>query len=157
MTDQMPVEPVVAEPVAAPKRRWVLPAAVASVVVVALVIVGVVLATRGGSSKYTVTGTLELKADGAVTVNNNGCEGTGGYSDITSGATVVVADAAGKTLALGDLLVSKLADSSTCIFGFTVDGVPAGKKFYGIEVSHRGFVQFSEAQLKGAPALSLGS
>jgi hypothetical protein len=34
--------------------------------------------------------------------------------------------------------------------------VPAGKKFYGVSVSHRGTVQFTEQEIKAGPGLTIG-
>lgn len=90
------------------------------------------------------------------------CAGRGGYDDVTTGATVTVTDADGSVIGLGELDVSLptgLSDNGTptsCELRFNVVGVPAGKGFYGVEVSHRGAVKFDEADLAEPIELSLG-
>lgn len=77
------------------------------------------------------------------------CVAGGGYADI-NGAQVVVTDPAGKTIATSQLPSSGIlrdANGFMCEFAFSVD-VPGGHDFYGIEVSHRGRLQYSEGQLK---------
>jgi hypothetical protein len=84
------------------------------------------------------------------------CTGTGGFSDLKTGAEVVISDDSGKTLAISSLTAPVTGDvAGRCIFGFSAD-VPAGKHFYGVTVTHRGAVKFSEAALPTA-ALTIGS
>jgi hypothetical protein len=107
-----------------------------------------------------------LTVDGSVTVvgghpqvqteNELTCTGGGGFDDIRQGAQVVVTDAAGKTIALAQLDAGSWKRDVGCIFLFTVPDVPGGEKFYGIEVSHRGRVQYSARQLAAPLELSLG-
>ncbi len=61
----------------------------------------------------------------------------------------------GVTVALSALEPGVLETGTRCRLPFTVD-VPAGKGFYGIEVSHRGVVRFREADLAGKVDLSIG-
>ncbi|MGW3608922.1 hypothetical protein ACWD6N_03385 [Micromonospora sp. NPDC005163] len=110
-----------------------------------------------------VTGTLMLgDPDGVAWDSTTGCRGSGGYDDIAPGAQVVITDSAGATVGLGKLGngVMETAPGATtadgCKFNFTVKDVPTGKNFYGVEVSHRGKVQYPEQQLFGAFALTLG-
>jgi hypothetical protein len=70
---------------------------------------------------------------------------------------VTVTDSAGKTVALGSLQDGKAAGIDSCAFFFTVKDVPDGIKFYGVEITHRGIVQYSSAQMKAGPVLSLGN
>ena len=90
------------------------------------------------------------------------CAGEGGYDDIAVGAPVKVTDADGSIVGRGELDVSLLAGFSeagtptSCELKFTVSGVPAGKGFYSVEVSHRGAVTFDEADLAEPVKLSLG-
>ncbi|WP_433414978.1 hypothetical protein ACQP1V_36125 [Microtetraspora malaysiensis] len=85
-----------------------------------------------------------------------------GYSDIRQGAQVVVTDATGKTLALGTLGAGKrhLPEGAApvarrCAFPFTVQA-PGGQDFYGIEVSHRGRLQYTAEQVREPLELTLG-
>jgi hypothetical protein len=78
-----------------------------------------------------------------------GCAPDTGYTDLP-GAQVVVTDDAGHTLAVGHLDQGSYRDDE-CSFAFTVAGIPAGRKFYGITVSHRGTLTYTEAQLTAGP------
>jgi hypothetical protein len=91
-----------------------------------------------------------------VTTNELTCTTGGGFDDIRQDAQVVVTDAAGKTIALGQLGGGSWKRDVGCIFLFTVPDVPAGEKFYGIEVSHRGRVQHTAEQLAAPLELSIG-
>ncbi|MEV0616179.1 hypothetical protein AB0I81_22890 [Nonomuraea sp. NPDC050404] len=107
-----------------------------------------------------------LSVDGQVTVrgeppavltdNELTCRGGGGFDDLREGAQVVVSDAAGKTIALGQLGAGSWKRGVGCIFLFTVADVPGGLDFYGVEVSHRGRVQYTAAQLAAPVELSIG-
>jgi hypothetical protein len=70
----------------------------------------------------------------------------GGYSDISDGAQVAVADSTGKTLALGELSGGTYGPDGI-VFSFHVDDVPDAD-IYSIEVTHRGAVKFSRKQLE---------
>ncbi|MEU6803876.1 hypothetical protein [Streptomyces neyagawaensis] len=110
------------------------------------------LAVETEPSTFTLTGSFEL-TEGAVGDGLGGCEGSGGYDDITEGTAVTVYDAAGTVVATGRLGDSTLS-SGTCTFEVAVEDVPRGEDFYKVEVSHRGTVQLSgdeaEAGLFGA-------
>lgn len=123
----------------------------------------VAVAATSAPAARVVTGTLTLTdEDGIDWSSSAGCFGTGGYDDIRGGVQVVITDPAGGTVALGKLDQGKLdgtvpgQTADLCKFTFAIQGVPAGKGFYGVEVSHRGRVQYPERQLFGALALTLG-
>lgn len=89
------------------------------------------------------------------------CWGHRGYDDIRGGAQVTVTDTAGKVIGVGALDPGHVAYDSSgaaymCTFTFVVTGVKAGGGFYGVEVAHRGRVQYAEAKLAAAIALTLG-
>jgi hypothetical protein len=142
-------------------KTWL---AVAAVVVAVGVSGGagiVALAHSAGSGDTTVSGHLTLvPGDGGLysdpNYNSSGrqCEGSGGYSDISEGASVTVTDATGKVVATGSLGVGR-KDVLGCVFPFSVTGVPKSK-FYGVEVSHRGIVTFRQLDA-GTAEVSLGS
>jgi hypothetical protein len=118
----------------------------------------------------TVNGTVSLKGTGNFTwdfVGDSDTEttcygGRGGYSDIKPGASVVVTNESGTTIAVGSLGPATATISGTgrnavgdsCDFTFAIPDVPDAK-FYGVQVSHRGVVQFSPSEL-GDIALTLG-
>ena len=79
-----------------------------------------------------------------------------GYDDIAEGAQVVITDQFGATVAIGELEAGIISMGGTYLFQFTVRDVPPGKRFYGVEVSHRGRVQYDEAKLRAGPELSIG-
>ena len=117
--------------------------------------------THQAPKTFTVLGHLDLTDAASVfqPLHDGSCLIVGnGYADIVSGASVVITDPAGKTIALGALGDGRVAagDSTTCDFPFTVPDVPAGAKFYGVEIAHRGIVQFPEAQMKNDPQMTLG-
>lgn len=122
-------------------------------------------ASPAGAADFTLGGKLTLKwSTGAFERNEAGlCAGSGGYADITGGAAVTITDQAGTVIATGQLgNGSADVDTSTgtpiaCAFSFSVPHVPDGKTFYGVQVSHRGAVQFSTDKAKyGDVALSIG-
>jgi hypothetical protein len=43
-----------------------------------------------------------------------------------------------------------------CEFPFTVSDVPSGEKFYSVEVTHRGGMDYKEEGLKNGVELQLG-
>jgi hypothetical protein len=102
-----------------------------------------------------VFGTLTLTS-GFANLDGQRCAGRGGFDDVHEGAQVVLTDASGTTLAVGALLPG-LIQSDGCVFAFAIQNVPSGKGFYGVTVSHRGTLQYSEDRLKqGALAFTLG-
>jgi hypothetical protein len=110
-------------------------------------------------STFAVTGQIEVNGNYRNTdiQNDLRCAMTGGYSDIREGAQVVVTDAASKTIALGQLSYGSWdQNDARCIFLFSVTEVPAGHRFYGIEVSRRGRLQYTAEEISRPLALTLG-
>jgi hypothetical protein len=129
------------------------------VLAAAIIVAVVLLVTLSGSSTFTVHGTAEVKGTDSFVATggaNNECAGTGGYDDLAQGADVVVTDNASRTIAVGSVTGSAAAGNA-CVLTFEIPKVPSGKKFYGIEVSHRGVVHFMEKEMKAGPELSIGS
>lgn len=145
--------PVAPEPLAKPRRSrlWLLVAIGACVLAVAGV--GAVFLLRDGT--ITVSGTLELRKEGGFHQVGSQCVGDGGYSDIAPGAQVVVTDDTGKTVGVGSLGAGSWIGSH-CEWPFEVE-VPDGSAFYGVEVSHRGRVQYPADELAEPITLTLGS
>jgi hypothetical protein len=111
---------------------------------------------------FTITGTINITG----LTNSTGveatrtCAGNGAFGELRDGTQVVVTDQAGTTIALGSVVGSHVNpadvvfDSPTkCTLNFRVDGVPAGKGFYGVEMAHRGRSQYTEAQARAPIAL----
>lgn len=107
----------------------------------------------------TVAGSMTVTGDRpqVVTEDELTCTTGGGYDDIRQGAQVVVTDAAAKTIALGQLGPGSWKRGVGCIFLFSVADVPADGEFYGVEVSHRGRVQYTAGQLVEPLDLELGN
>ncbi|MEU1596224.1 hypothetical protein ABZ468_26030 [Streptomyces sp. NPDC005708] len=109
----------------------------------------------GKPATFTLKGSFELTED-AVSDDNGGCMGSGGYDDIREGTGVTVYNAAGDVVATG-ALTNPTYGSPGCNFDVRVPGVPKGEKFYKVEVSHRGTLQLTAKQAEnGELGASLG-
>lgn len=75
------------------------------------------------------------------------CEGEGGYSDINAASQVVVRDGAGEVLATADLGIGLHILDDTCSFVTDVEDVPPAP-FYAVEISHRGELVYSAAEME---------
>lgn len=146
------------EPVAAPptaqvwwRRRPVQLLAAAAAVAIGL---GVYFAVGSGPGQVHVRGTLTLAAGGFLPANN-GCQGDGGYSDITPGTAVMVGGSTGQTLGVGALSTGQEDANSNCVFTFDV-AVPAGQSVYTVTISHRGTQTLTADQVANGIALTLG-
>ncbi|TMR09302.1 hypothetical protein ETD86_44160 [Nonomuraea turkmeniaca] len=147
-------------------RRLPLPLLILAIGVPALLL-GVALGTGGTlllgqlakpaasptPSTIAVSGSVTLK-DGFGT-EGAPCSGDGGFNDIREGAQVVITDATQVTLAVGSLGAGKRDKAGQCEFAFAITA-PTGHDFYGIEVSHRGRLQYSASQISSPLFLSLG-
>jgi hypothetical protein len=139
-------------PLSAPNRKKMLPWLLGGAALLVAAIV-VVLIVSGGSG-HAIIGTFTL-FDPDVSSN---CTGSSGYDDISSGTSVTVRNETGKTLATSALGQGEFAAGVGCDFPFTIEDVPDAA-FYRIEVSHRGEVEFSRAELEQKDwkvSLSLG-
>lgn len=125
-------------------------------VTIGVIAIGLIayFATRGGPAQVHVRGTLSLAA-GGFTPANNGCEGSGGYGDITPGTAVTVGGSTGQTLGIGALSAGQEDDNANCVFSFDVV-VPAGQSMYTVTISHRGTQTVTPDQLASGIALTLG-
>lgn len=115
---------------------------------------------------FTVTGSMTLGlGDFEGNTATQTCWGKGGFDDMKAGTQVVVSDPAGATIAVGsmldgqtqygDLEVGGEPLQSSCQISFIVKNVPAGKGFYGVEVSHRGRLQYTESEARQGLKLTL--
>lgn len=131
-------------------RRTVMLVLGAAVVVVALLVGGTIgyLALR--STTVTVEGSLQLKE-----TDDQSCRGL--YGDIQTGVQLTVTDPTGAIIGVTSLGVATAIPGATgtvCKFPFTVE-VPTGKATYGITVQRHGTLQFSEAEMRAGPRLTL--
>jgi hypothetical protein len=143
---------------------------------VALLVTLTVFAVGGGgfvayrmmshTATFTAQGQILLRDTDPLTEGisrtSGSCSGTGGYSDITEGTSVIVRDADGKTVAAGELGTGIIGGDPSngnlvaCTFMFMIRGIPDGSKFYSFEVSHRGQVTMSHDQAIW-PRMTIGS
>lgn len=116
-----------------------------------------VIVMAGSVSVTDPDGGAKVGADGTITIEQRGgpCTLSGGFSDIAEGAEVVVSDDAGATLTITTLQAGVFGANNMCTFPFSAK-VVAGKKFYGIAVSHRGTVKLPEAEM-AEPKLTIGT
>ncbi|MFJ9780504.1 hypothetical protein ACIRSS_13035 [Amycolatopsis sp. NPDC101161] len=156
--------PQVAPPARTKTNPWHLVlAAAAGAALVGALWVGLDLADSGAPLTPPGTSGEAFDLRGTLTLNSGGygystCGGSGGYSDITTGTAVTVYNAAGTVLSQGALGTGRPNGAGSCVFTLSAPNVPAGEKFYLVEVSHRGriMVQPEDAR-NGNVALSLGS
>lgn len=159
-----------------PSRRRVVPILVA--LAVAAIVTGLIVAyawagnranepdTQVGDAVPTITimGNLHLNDLAPGWTVGAACHALSpGYADVAAGAQVIVTDPAGKVVGTGTLGAGKVevnpklgSPAKICTFPFTVTGVPTGLSTYGIQVSHRGVLQYRETDLAGPVILDLG-
>lgn len=91
---------------------------------------------------FSVFVTLDLHETDLSSNVGDACEGTGGYSDISEGTQVNILDASRKLVAFGNLEAGKRTDPTICEFTATIEVPGTTKALYGVEVSHRGVINF---------------
>lgn len=104
-------------------------------------------------SAHVITGSITLYGtdvwEFAGSNSSSPCKGEGGYNDVSEGAQVLVRDGEGGILATGHLLAgASLGERTNCVFMFSVSNV-GNAAFYAIEVSHRGELTYSAAEMEG--------
>lgn len=133
------------------KTRWFKFGLPIAVVVVAAAIALPTALTPGPMTLHGSITVVDTSTDFA-------CPPGDGYSDITSGVMVTVI-ANDETVATGsiDNGATLGSDGWSCTMRFTVEGIPRGAGNYGVTVSHRGTLMFSEKQIENDNvSLSLG-
>jgi hypothetical protein len=146
-------------------KRFPFGAAGGFVAAVVLIAVGVgvyflitALTAKDKGQPFTLSGTLSLRADSITTSGlprEFACAGKGGYNDIGPGTAVTVANESGTLLAKGTL-DSSIGENTWCVFDFDIKDVPAGSKFYKVQISHRGEMSYTEQEARGRVEISLG-
>ncbi len=117
-------------------------------IIAALVLAAIGALSGCGHSTFDVTGRLVLASESpGEWEEDESCSGSGGYDDIESGAQVIVYDNKDTKLATASLGEGVALTSMACRFTFTVHDVPAqDADLYGIEVTSRGQITFSQEQ-----------
>ncbi len=127
------------------KRRPWKPILLAGIAILA--VAGGVLAFTGGADKpvTTLTGTMVLTDPDTAAYD---CIGQDGYSDISPGATVILTNESGKILG-STVLENGTADLDlgTCTYAFSLPDVPVDQAQYAVEVTSRGKVVSSRAEM----------
>ena len=114
-------------------------------------------------STFVLSGTITVDGSPGTTIASSDgttCEGAGGYSDITPGTAVTVANAQGQVIATGALGTGVMASGGgigACSLSFSVPNVPDGLPTYSLTISHRGTQVIPSAEAHSGVALSLGS
>ena len=126
------------------KRRLTIGVVIAIVVALGLVLViGFVLSRPG---KVTVTGEFTLTDYSTAAFSN--CEGDGGYSDLGAQTEAVLRDGSGAILGTANLGTVSFTDGAACTWKVKFDKVPADRDFYTFEVSRRGEIRSTRAELE---------
>jgi hypothetical protein len=107
-------------------------------------------ATTTTQERYSISGTFSLNGlqgdDFETESDGDLCYGAGGYDDIQDGAAVTITNETSTVIGTGALEQSRYTGAG-CEFLFTVPNLPRAK-FYRIEISHRGQVNFSYDDLE---------
>lgn len=120
-----------------------------------------VTTTRPSSEKpkppLTIVGTVDFYGPNDRSKNMFACAGAGEYSDIATGAAVIVFDDTGEQLAMGEL-GSGAPNNGFCTFSWSAK-VPSGLGKYAYEVTNRGKHVLDEGDAKNGvlvPTLRIG-
>lgn len=99
---------------------------------------------------FTLAGTVQLTKDIIKTVdlpNGYKCAGARDYGDIAPNSPITVEDESGKLLAKGSIAKSSSNDDG-CVMQFEVGDVPAGARFYRVQVGQGHEMSFTEDEAK---------
>lgn len=142
--------------------QWKLTGLIAAIIGVGLVVIAGIAAigiaghSASSQSAKTQAQPVQAPATRHVGVNftlhgntrNHCVQGSGGYSDIGGGTAVVIKDQSGVVLGATSLGSQPVEDGYDCTWLITVPNVPTDRAFYSAEVSHRGAVTVSKADLE---------
>jgi Protein of unknown function (DUF2510) len=116
-------------------------------------LVALIAVALGVVAALTLTNTPKTSVKGAFLLidtetANADCVGQGGYSDISEGASVILTNQDNKILGSASLDAGTAnKDSGSCIYLFTIPNVPKDQSQYAVEVSHRGKIVNSKADM----------
>jgi hypothetical protein len=99
----------------------------------------------GAGTTQTITGTFTVKGYFPNSFPGS-CDLGSGYQDIEAGASVTVKDGAGSIIGVSNLESPTTANKFECVLPFSV--TVSDSEFYSIEVSRRGEVTYSRADLE---------
>lgn len=118
-----------------------------------LLAAGLLALTAGcGSDPLEVKGTLTLSGGSdeihwlALDADDGQpCVGDSGYSDVVPGVDVVVRNAKGEQVGIGDLGEGKALDEA-CVFRFAVSDIDDSGRIFSVEIGNRGDVSFKRSE-----------
>lgn len=132
-------------PATTPSGRSRAPLIIAGAILGAVLVTVLIVVFLGGEETHVIQGEFTLLDSDTA---SNDCVGTGGYNDIAPGVSVTVRDGSGSTLATGRLGEGEALTGLGCTYKFNVEVPDAA--FYRVEVSHRGELEYSKAELENA-------
>lgn len=108
------------------------------------------------TGKVTVDNPPNVAED--VSTEQTDCHGIGGYSDLHTGAAVLIQDNAGAIVGKGEIDSSAWMPDAlrVCVFYWTATAAP-GSPFYGIQIGDRRPVVLSAAEVAQPIELTLGT
>jgi hypothetical protein len=154
-------------------HQYLIP--IAAVLVLGSVSLAAVLGVFGTTTSdprttFQLTGSITIidssngeYGDLSIADEGDSCEGTGAYSDLSSGTAVIVANPQGQTVATGTLQAGQSNSTTSsgpadrCTMSFTVPNVPLGLSSYTVTISHRGSQVVSAAEAASGVELTIGS
>jgi len=156
--------PVVAAPVPQSVIGGRRNSIVIALAVLAVIAVVAYLALRPEDNKqtaepFTLAGQVKLSNDLVKTTGlptGYKCAGTKDFGDLGPGAPIMVEDESGKLLAKGSIQGST-SDRDGCLLKFRVNEVPAGSRFYRVQVGHHQEMSYSEEEAKAGVEFLIGA
>ncbi|BBY95615.1 protein kinase [Mycobacterium gallinarum] len=144
-------------------RKWIVVAAAAAAVLAVIALVAYVVLQPADDAMtaepFDITGNVRLSSD---LVKTNGlpagykCAGAKGFGDVGPNAPIIVEDEAGKLLAKGSIGGSS-ASTDGCLLKFVVSDVPAGSRFYRVQVGQQQQMSFTEQEARTGVELMMGT
>ncbi|MET8648391.1 hypothetical protein [Nocardia aurea] len=110
----------------------------------------------GRENTIKVVGSMTLTSSKGWDISGGKCTGSGGYSDIHQGTSVVLKTSSGKVIGVTQLEGGTVSGTG-CAFIWVMDKVPDGDAFYTVEVGHRGALSYPRADLTGVLSATLGN
>jgi hypothetical protein len=108
-----------------------------------LALLAAIAIVLGVPDRHTVSGDVQVSTSASDSLLGGDCVSPNGYDDVDDGASVVVEDETGRTLATSNLESGEY-DGSSCVFNFKVEDVEKAA-FYQVSVGSesRGHLQYS--------------
>jgi hypothetical protein len=116
------------------RRRNLVPWLVGGAILSVALVAGILLLVGGH------------RVEGSFSIPRSDCQGSGGDDDIGPGTSVIIRNESGSTIGTGSLGAG-VGGGGGCAYPFAMNGVPDAK-FYRVEVSHGGEVEYSLAEME---------